>query len=196
MTEQNNTPRQVLECICPHCKQTIRIMRPQNPGRYKFMCTSCSTPFALTFKDEERKSEEEVSVPKKETTETATEDVVMVHKNNERYSTIGGLLEKSRRFFGKDKLHPLRLGTQYIGRTDASNPSDISLNDDTVSRQSVELTIEQHQDHQGVTYSYSINVHRQKNPVLHNGTPLQKGEVIVLHIGDVITVGKTKLTLK
>lgn len=160
------------------------------------MCTSCSTPFALTFKDEEEKTSEEVSEPKKETTETATENVVMVHKNKDRYTTIGGLVEKSRSFFGKNKLHPLRLGTQYIGRADANNPSDISLNDDTVSRQSVELTVEQHHGHQGITYSYSINVRRQKNPVLHNGTPLQKGEVIVLHIGDVITVGKTKLTLR
>lgn len=127
---------------------------------------------------------------------TPLKEVIKVHKNEEQYTTIGGLVEKHRGFFGKDKIHPLHLGTQTIGRNDQGNPSDISVNDDTVSRQSVELTVEQHNGEIGITYSYSLKVRRLKNPVLHNGTPLQRGEEIVLHIGDMITLGKTKLILR
>lgn len=196
MAEQNDI-NNIMACVCPHCQQTVRIRRPQTPGRYKFTCTSCSKPFALSFKDETQMEETE------EKTEAPTdagghtpENVVRVHRDNDRYTTIGGLIEKHRGFFGKDKTHPLHLGAQYIGRSDNKTPSDISLMDDTVSRQSLVLTVDQHRDDSGITYSYSLKVHRSKNPVLHNGVALLKDEEILLHINDVITVGKTRLILK
>lgn len=185
-----------MACVCPHCKQTVRIRRPQASGRYKFTCPSCSTPFALSFTDDTQSGKEISEAQNAKEGSAAESAVVRIHRDNDRYTTIGGLIEKHRGFFGKDKIHPLRLGAQFIGRTNHDTPSEISIDDNTVSRQSLMLTVSQHHDGSGVSFSYSLKVNRAKNPVLHNGEELRKGEEIILHINDVITIGKTKLTLK
>lgn len=185
-----------MACVCPHCKQTVHIRRPQASGRYKFTCTSCSNPFALSFTDDTQ-SGKEVSDVQSAKEKCSSDSVVKIHRDNDRYATIGGLIEKHRGFFGKDKIHPLHLGSQFIGRANHDSPSDISIDDNTVSRQSLVLTVtQQRDDSSGATFSYSLKVNRAKNPVLHNGEELRKGEEIILHIDDVITIGRTKLTLK
>lgn len=194
MSENNNT-NDILVCVCPHCKQTVRIRRPQKSGRFKFTCTSCAVPFAINFTDDTQMGKEASNVQEAKS-EDSQGKVIKVHKSGDKYTTIGGLKEKRHGLFGKTIIHPLRLGTQTIGRDDRDTPSDISIKDDTISRQSLELTVTQHSDETNITYSYSLKVRRSKNPVLHNGIALCKGEEIVLHIDDVISVGKTKLTLK
>lgn len=180
-----------LSCVCPHCKQTITIRRPAAPGRYKYTCTACKEPFAITFKEEST----DAAQPRKDDETSCPVEVAQL--NRHLYATIGGLRRKRRGLFGrKQPLIPLRAGRQLIGREDSDYPSDIAFDDPMMSRQSVELTVEQHGSNDGQGYSYVLRVRRQLNPVMHNGQPLRQGEVVVLGIGDTITLGSTTLILQ
>ncbi|MBO5428129.1 MAG: FHA domain-containing protein [Prevotella sp.] len=176
----------IMTCVCPHCKATIRIKSPAKSGRYKYTCTKCGKPFAVAFdgeKQEQHDSEPDTHVTRK-------------LEDRDRYRTIGGLVERRQGLFGKNKVWPLAEGKQTIGRESVNSPSDIMFNDVCMSRQSVELNVERHQDTTGQCFVYVLTVKRQKNPILHNNEPLSDGEEIILHIGDTITLGQTVLTLK
>lgn len=178
---------QKLSCVCPHCKQTITIRRPDTPGRYKYTCTACKEAFAIAFKDENA----EAAQPSKD--DNAPRPVEAAQLNRHLYATVGGLRKKRRGLFGRQQpLIPLRAGRQLIGREDESYPSDISFDDPMMSRQSVELTVERHDG----GYSYVLRVRRMLNPVMHNAQPLRQGEVVVLAVGDSITLGNTTLILQ
>lgn len=178
---------QKYSCVCPHCKQTIHIRRPAAPGRYKYTCTACGEPFAIAFKEETQPLNDEEE----------THPVEVAQLNRHLYATIGGLRKKRSGLFGrKQPLIPLRAGRQLIGREDSDYPSDIAFDDPRMSRQSVELTVEQHGSSDGCGYSYVLRVRRLLNPVMHNGMSLRQGEVVVLSIGDTITLGNTTLILQ
>lgn len=179
-----------LSCVCPQCKQTITIRRPDTPGRYKYTCTACKEAFAITFKEENV----DAAQPQKDDDKSRTVEVAQL--NRHLYATIGGLRKKRRGLFGPQQpLIPLRAGKQLIGRQDNAYPSDIAFDDSMMSRQSLELTVEQHGGNNS-GYSYILRVRRLLNPVMHNGQPLQQGEVVVLAVGDSITLGNTTLILQ
>ncbi len=179
-----------LSCVCPQCKQTITIRRPDSPGRYKYTCTACKEAFAITFKDEN------VDAAQPQKYDGNIRPVEAAQLNRRLYATIGGLRKKRRGLFSRQKpLIPLRAGKQLIGRLDSDYPSDIAFDDPMMSRQSVELTVEQHGANNS-GYSYILKVRRLLNPVIHNGQPLQQGEIVVLAVGDSITLGNTTLILQ
>lgn len=196
MEEKND----ILTCVCPHCKAKIRIKRPAKGGRYKYMCTQCGKPFVVAFEEAEPKGDPPANDAGEEQGQAdgGQEDTHVTRKleDRDRYRTIGGLVERHRGFFGRDRVWPLSEGRQLIGRTSGSHPSDIMFADVCMSRQSVELNVERHQDAMGQCFAYVLTVRKQKNPVLHNGEPLADGEEIILHIGDTIKLGQTVLTLK
>lgn len=181
-----NEKKSIITCVCPHCKQSIRIRKPEKPGRYKYSCSSCGEAFAVSFlpeQDEKEKKQEETQVSRK------VEDI-------DCYRTIGGLVEKKRGLFGRSHVYPLKEGTQSIGRKSETIPSDIMFDDPCMSRHSIEVTVERHSDVRGQCFVYVLNVIRQKNPIKHNGEEIKKGEEIILHLGDTINLGQTVLTLR
>ncbi len=189
----------IIECTCPHCKNVVRIRKAQKPGKYKYVCPSCKQPFAVTFQEEEppsilhekeKSSEEQTSQQSED-----NENTVGCFTSEGRYNTIGGLVEKRKGLFKKDRVHPLAERKIIIGRKNDNFPSDIMFDDRYMSRQSLELTVEKQEDARGQYFTYVLKVLRQRNPILHNGEPLSDGEEIVLHLGDTITVGKTVLIL-
>ena len=182
MSEKKN----IITCACPHCKQSIRITRPETPGRYKYSCPLCGESFAVSFK------------PGEETTKDKQEETHVSRKLEDRdcYRTIGGLVEKRRGLLGRSRAYPLLEGTQSIGRRSDTMPSDVMFDDSCMSRHSVEITVERHTDVFGLCFVYVMTVIRQKNPVMHNGEEIGNGEEIILHLGDTITLGRTVLTLK
>lgn len=187
MEEKNS----IVTCVCPHCKQTIRINRPEKPGRYKYSCTACGKPFAISFKPEKTADEEETAQEKQEETHVSRKV-----EDRDRYRTIGGLVEKRSGLFKKGRVFPLAEGRQTIGRSSERLPSDIMFDDPCMSRRSVEVNVERHNDAAGQCFVYVMTVKRQKNPVTHNGESIGNGEEIVLHIGDTIQLGQTVLTLR
>lgn len=197
----------IMACGCPSCGEQVRFRKPAKGGKYKFACPKCKETFVVEIPDDEAPAEqptenaEAPAAPQAAEKPAAAEQPAVpetkrVWRPNDRYTTIGGLREKHRGFFGKDKVHPLREGRQLLGRMDDRNPSDIMFDDPHISRQSIEINVETQQEGGSRYFIYVMTVKRQMNPVMHNGEPLQNGEEIILHIGDTIKVGKTHLTLQ
>ncbi len=96
----------------------------------------------------------------------------------------GGLLNK--------KVYELRDGENWIGRKDKELPSDISVKDDYMSRQSVCI---ERKVNQG-TYTFKMTVRKASNPVYVNGRQIDVDETIFLNYDDVIKLGETTFTVK
>ncbi len=90
------------------------------------------------------------------------------------------------------KHHTIGTMPVTIGRKDRNEPSEISLNDDYVSRQSA--VIEPIRNESGFLYKFTVL--RASNPVFVNGRELLVGNSIYLNYGDTIKLGKTTLTFK
>lgn len=189
----------VIECTCPHCKNVVRIRKAKKPGKYKYVCPSCKQPFAVTFKEEEPldipHEGEQQGAEQTSSQNMGNENTAGGFASEDGYNTIGGLVEKRKGLFKKDRVHPLAEKKILIGRKSDNFPSDIMFDDRYMSRQSLELTVEKHENVRGQYFTYVLKVLRQRNQILHNGEPLSDGEEIVLHIGDIITIGKTVLEL-
>lgn len=188
----------ILTCVCPLCNKPMRIKRPQKEGKYKFVCTHCKQPFALTYKEEQTQDPEQPPQPQQQQPQQPQpqQQPPISKPVDPRYMTIGGLVECKRGFFSKDKIHALREGTMTIGRNDPGCTSDIMIDDPTISRRSLKLTVEKKQSAGISYYSYTMAVENAKNPVIYNGDKLSMGDVVELQIDDTIKIGKTKLILR
>lgn len=79
-----------------------------------------------------------------------------------------------------------------IGRKDDEMPSNISVNDPYMSRQSAKLeTIRKDNG-----YTFKFTVVNASNPVFVNDTHLKPGNSIYLNYGDTIKLGKTRFTFR
>lgn len=96
----------------------------------------------------------------------------------------GGLLTK--------KVYELKDGENWIGRKDKDFPSDISVHDNYMSRQSVCI---EKRINQGV-FSFKMTVRKAANPVFVNGRQIDVDEIIFLNYDDVIKLGETTFTVK
>lgn len=96
----------------------------------------------------------------------------------------GGILSR--------KSYTLHEGENYIGRNDQENPSDVSINDEYVSRRSILIEVEKVEK----GYTYKLTVKKCTNPVLINGQEQEVGNSIYLNFGDTIHVGNTALAFK
>lgn len=192
----------ILTCVCPLCNKPMRIKRPQKEGKYKFVCTHCKQPFALTYKEEQTQDPEQPPQPQQQQPQQpqpqqqSQQQPPVSKPVDPRYMTIGGLVECKRGFFSKDKIHALREGAMTIGRNDPGCTSDIMIDDPTISRRSLKLTVEKKQSAGISYYSYTMAVENAKNPVIYNGDKLSMGDVVELQIDDTIKIGKTKLILR
>ena len=97
------------------------------------------------------------------------------------------------RRYGVWKLEYLRLGITTVGLKDEDEPSDVMIDDPTVSARSLEIEAEQ-SDQAG--YTFQARIKRATNPVYINKRQYSVGDSIFLNDGDIIKIGKTILTFK
>lgn len=92
------------------------------------------------------------------------------------------------------KTAHLHIGQNIIGRKDDEFPSDISFNDDFMSRRSVSIDVEKDSNRTG--YKFKLTVLNATNPVFVGSNQLNVGNSIFLNYGDVIKMGNTIITFK
>jgi FHA domain. len=103
-----------------------------------------------------------------------------------------GKLEWGRIFYKKSAC--LKVGSNIIGRKDYDMPSDISFDDDYMSRRSVSIDVEKDTNRAG--YKFKLTVINAANPVFVGSTQLYVGNSIYLNYGDTIKMGNTVMTFK
>lgn len=194
ISHKDNQP---LKTKCYRC-QAIIVSRGVTAEEYKALKEKAAAKRALS----EEKANKETPTPapapktekeakdtkkaKEETTKTPTQKLHL-QKGLEGNAKLvwGG-------FFSRKK-YVLRAGETIIGRRDDELPSDLMLDDEYVSRQSIK--IEKRKVAKG--YFYKLTVLRVANPVLVNGQELQPGDNVYLNFGDTIVMGyNTVLTFK
>ena len=98
--------------------------------------------------------------------------------------------------FGKKTVKRLKFGANVVGRNDPGEPSDINIDDDYVSRRSVEITVSKIPGGKDEVYKM-ILLREPSNPVFVNSQQLTMNSgAIYLNYNDKITLGRTVLTLK
>lgn len=107
-------------------------------------------------------------------------------------SRICSIIKKKRGLFDSTKIFPLKRGENIIGRKDHDIHSDIEIDDSTISRRSITITVEE----KGNSYKYRFKVNKCTNPVYVNGVIKELNIEYYIDPGAKITLGKTTLELK
>lgn len=157
---------------CPSCGQQLTTT-PEQKGIMKLRCDNCKAIIGFTVKEQEEDT-----------------DTVIISPLD--LDTSKGMLEWGGRWRKNRKT--LSPGRTTIGRLDKDSPSDVQINDDTVSRQSVVIEMEQQQENGA--YRYKLTVLKAKNPVKVDGIELKVGNCIDLNYGNTILLGKTEIKFK
>lgn len=177
--------------ICPKCGENI-VFKPEKEGGMVVRCTKCAQKVAVKTKLPVVK--QDVKTDTVDESEKAKE-----HKGTVRISDSGfknGELHWKARMLGcplipkSYRLRTDRINT--IGRQDSSCPSDVSLQDDYVSRQSVTIEVVR----QEVGFQFKMKVVNASNPVFLNGSRQSIGETVYLQDNDTIRMGRSVLTFK
>lgn len=169
--DQQLTLNQKYLVDCPHCGKKGISYTPAKTGRHIVSCPACKGKMSyLTIKP---------------TWIGGSHDIVAT-----RPVTSTGKLTLLRKH-GKSQEFSLREGAQTVGRNDQVYPSDININDEYMSRQSIEIVMLLTND----GYKFSIEVKKCTNPVLLNGKVIAPGFREYLTFGDIIVLGNSTLRL-
>ena len=152
------------DITCPHCKLLTHVESVEKACKKTVGCQHCMGPIEVRVIEPTRELELEANPYR------------------------GKIQITLNRFRKKD--YPLRPGVNIIGRADKEAPSDIQLNDETVSRRSVEIEVKVGE--RG-GFFFHFRVRKATNPVLVNSRRINPGEEILLEYGAIITMGRTKL---
>ena len=178
---------------CPKCG-TENTVTFGKPGMKKYFCKKCEVKFTASVK-EPKNDEEKSQVVKTEGvshTITITDDGYFKKKANAALvygGRFGGL-------FGKKTVKRLKFGANVVGRNDPGEPSDINIDDDYVSRRSVEITVSKMPGGKNEVYKMTL-LREPSNPVFVNSQQLTMNSgAIYLNYNDKITLGRTVMTLK
>lgn len=103
-------------------------------------------------------------------------------------------IEQIRGPFRKNKIFPLQLGLNTIGRADSTTPSTIMIEgDSTISRRSISIEVVEKAN----GYKYLFTLLQTTNPVVVNGTEhIAPPASYPIMPGTEIRLGKTRLILK
>ena len=107
-------------------------------------------------------------------------------------SRICSIIKKKRGLFDSTKIFPLKRGENIIGRKDPDIHSDIEIDDSTISRRSITITVEE----KGNSYKYRFKVNKCTNPVYVDGIEKELNIEYYIDPGAKIKLGKTTLELK
>lgn len=160
--------------ICPRC-HTHFISSTMTDEVNKIKCPDCDTYICYSTKGKE-------GIPSRMRTQVILKNPI---------ATPTGILvwiEDS-----KACKYPLRPGIVTIGRKDRDEPSDISVNDATASRQSVKIEVTKGE--KTGRHIFKLTVMRTTNAVYVNHNALYSKSSIYLNYGDTIKVGETVFTL-
>lgn len=157
---------------CPECK-FVEAMTVNDEGNKKWVCKQCKT--IIGYKAVNPKRGDHIT------------HVFKTQQGNRSVGelTWGGILKPKRAKLQADSC-------MIIGRQDDDMPSDISVNDQYMSRQSAKL--ETIRTDKG--YMFKFTVKNASNPVFVNGSQLLCGNSIYLNYGDTIILGKTRFTFR
>ena len=208
--------------VCPKCG-TENIVTFGKPGVRKYFCKQCEVKFTASVKEPKinedspspKPSEKPAVQPHEKPAEEPKEKPIEAEKSkddvhaHEGHTTItddshfkkkaSAALVYGGRFgglFGKKTVKRLKFGANVVGRNDPSEPSDINIDDDYVSRRCVEITVSKIPGGKNELYKM-ILLRKPANPILVNSQLLtMESGPIYLNYNDKITLGHTVLTLK
>lgn len=183
--------------VCPECGFSM-VKKISKVGKQRWDCPQCKAIVGFAAVDTvQAKGQKkcpnqdtpnvEVTSSKGEEEETSKPYTKKI--DNEALCNLGELTWGG--FFSR-KHYPLRVGSIYIGRKDAVEPSDLQLDDSYVSRRSALLEILSSDK----GFLFKLTVKHASNPVYVNSSEISVGNSIYLNYGDVLIFGKTKMTFK
>lgn len=160
--------KDIIRFKCPHCQHPLAVKRPENAAMVRLTCPKCTKTLNIKIQDKP------IKLPPQGDQQLA-KLVVVDGPQTDR------------------PVFALHAGSNIVGRSDEGTVQDIAINgDNTISRRSVDLQVGQTTG----GYSYHLRVLKAANPVMVNNTTLRIGSSALLHTGDTITMGCTKLMLK
>lgn len=160
--------------VCPHCHAHFVSQVLSNEVQ-RIKCPDCETYICFSTSGRE-------GIPTRMRTQVITKTIS---------PTPSGVLVWKED--GRSCRFPLKSGNIVIGRKDNTEPSDISLNDATASRQSVRIDVTK--GSQTGRHVFKLTVLRTTNAVYVNHNALFTKSSIYLNYGDTIKVGETVLRL-
>ena len=160
--------------VCPGC-HTHFISRTLTDEVNKIKCPDCDTYICFSSKGRE-------GIPTRMRTQVITRETI---------ATPSGILVWTEGV--NVRSYDLKPGCIVIGRSDDKEPSDISINDATASRQSVRIEVTK--GVQTGKHVFKLVVMRTTNSVYVNHNALYSKSSIYLNYGDTIKVGETTFTL-
>ena len=167
--------------VCPLCNKHQSI-NPKKEGVNIERCPQCNAQIGYNAK----------SLTSTSSTDDAPSitDRIRVHKQADTHTTKGKLTWG---FFG---IHHACLaeGSNIIGRKDKEQPSDISIDDNYMSRRSISIDVEKRSNASG--FVFKLTVLKSANPVIVNSNQLHIGNSIYLNYGDTIRLGNTVFTFR
>lgn len=183
--------------VCPECSFSL-VEKTSKIGNYKWFCPHCNTIVGFVVVNPEQVEEQkeqpnqDASIEEPVGSKEEKEESPKPHTkkiDNENLCNLGELAWGG--FFSR-KHYSLRVGTIYIGRKDAIEPSDLQLEDSYVSRRSALLEVLSSDK----GFLFKLTVKHASNPVYVNSSEISVGNSIYLNYGDVLIFGKTKMTFK
>lgn len=163
--------------VCSSCGTKLKIGNAHE-GTHNVRCPKCQSVQTYTYNvGSQQQAVQNPEVPK------PTKPLSV------RTGSEVGCIVIGKSFFRKRKVYELKGKTTIIGRQDVSSPSDIMIDDSTVSRRSVNIEAAANDGE----LRYTLTVLKATNRVLHNDEELRSGERVILKFGDKIVLGQTKL---
>jgi len=174
---------------CPACHKSSMVKAKESKP---FICTCnyCKTKTVIVgcqTSSQQPQAAQPQQAGNKDKQESLPTDKIRIYGGKAQTSgklVWGGFLQR--------KSYLLHEGANYIGRNDSEIPSDVTIDDEYVSRRSILIEVTP----AAKGYTYKLTVMKCTNPVLINGKEQQVGNSIYLNYGDTILVGNTTLTFK
>lgn len=160
---------------CPHCKQPLAFYRPDKGDMVQMTCPACHKTVRVKIQEKPIRLNQQEEKKSEPTVRYIAQLVVVDGPQNPR------------------PVYRLRIGSNIVGRMDTDTVQDIAISGDTtISRRSIDIVVKR----ENGVYTYLLTVINAKNPVLVGDSVLKVGDSSVLHIGDTITLGMTKIRLQ
>ena len=208
---ESKDKRPIISANCTHCGRPVKFYLPDNPGILKFTCKNpeCGKLFGVNIPKElidkliaknptnqdSNLNNEETGKENENSKEKDNKTEVIINSGGGATlakTRICSIIKKKRGLFDSTKIFPLKRGENIIGRKDPDIHSDIEIDDSTISRRSITITVEE----KGNSYKYRFKVNKCTNPVYVDGIEKELNIEYYIDPGTKIKLGKTTLELK
>lgn len=159
---------------CPHC-HSLFFSKTENDEVMRIKCPECNTYICFGSRGKE-------GIPAKRRTQIIVQREFLARPGILVWTKNGQIISQV-----------LQPGKIVIGRTDSSEPSDISIDDNTASRRSVMIAVTQGE--KTGKFNFKLTVLHTTNAVYVNNNALYAHSSIYLNYGDNFVIGETAFTL-